>query len=71
MVIHIQDEILFLVGMISLMAITLMGIEIDNHKLFHIVPLFHIVCYECDIGVYAEAATIFARSMVVATSQIH
>lgn len=50
------------------MAVALVCVQIKYHKPLHTIPLLHVPCYECYVGVNTEAAALVASRVMETTT---
>ena len=70
MIVRIDDVVLAWVTVITLMTISLVSIKVNDQKALIAEPLFHVLGYESNIRVDAEAATLVSRGVVVASREV-
>ena len=69
-IVRIDDVVFLTVFMVTLMAVALMSVQIDDQEALKAEPLFHIVRDERDVWIDAEAATLITSRMMVASRQV-
>ena len=68
MVVGVEDVVLALVLMVAFVAISLVGVKVDNHESIYAMPLLHISGDESYVGIDAEpTATAMCGMMEAAT----
>jgi len=65
MIVTVDNKNTLISRKVSLVSVSLVGVQVDDHSLFNLMPCFDIIYCDCNVWIYTKTSSRLLVSVVV------